>query len=72
MMLAISNRAISKHLKILQEQRIIRRVGADRGGYWEGPFQEGSVQLPSDLMREMSSVRAVSAGMFFTTNSLLR
>lgn len=35
MMLAISDRAISKHLKILQEQVIIRRVGADRGGYWE-------------------------------------
>lgn len=35
MMLAISDRAISKHLKILQEQGIIRRVGADRGGSWE-------------------------------------
>ncbi|HBY15867.1 MAG TPA: hypothetical protein DEG90_01885 [Porphyromonadaceae bacterium] len=34
-MLSISDRAVSKHLKKLQEQGIIRRVGADRGGSWE-------------------------------------
>ena len=33
-MLSISDRAVSKHLKKLQEQGIIRRVGADRGGSW--------------------------------------
>lgn len=33
--LGISDRAISKHLKKLQEESIIRRIGADRGGYWE-------------------------------------
>lgn len=35
LMLSISDRAVSKHLKKLQEQGIIKRVGADRGGYWE-------------------------------------
>ena len=34
-MLSISDRAVSKHLKKLQEEDIIKRVGADRGGYWE-------------------------------------
>lgn len=45
MMLAISDRAISKHFKKMQEQEIIRRVGADRGGYWkviEMPSGHGS------------------------------
>ncbi|MBD5353083.1 MAG: winged helix-turn-helix transcriptional regulator, partial [Bacteroides sp.] len=35
LMLSISDRAVSKHLKKLQAEGIIRRVGADRGGYWE-------------------------------------
>ena len=34
-MLSISDRAVSKHLKKLQEEDIIKRVGADPGGYWE-------------------------------------
>ena len=34
-MLSISDRAVSKHLKKLREEGIIRRVGADRGGSWE-------------------------------------
>ncbi|MDE5877852.1 MAG: winged helix-turn-helix transcriptional regulator [Muribaculaceae bacterium] len=34
-MLSISDRAVSKHLKKLQNEGIIRRIGADRGGYWE-------------------------------------
>ena len=34
-MLSISDRAVSKPLKKLQEEGIIRRVGADRGGYWD-------------------------------------
>ena len=34
-MLSISDRAVSKHLKKLQEEGKIRRVGADRGGFWE-------------------------------------
>ena len=34
-MLSISDRAVSKHLRKLQEEGIIRRVGADRGGSWE-------------------------------------
>ena len=34
-MLSISDRAVSKHLKKLQHEGKIRRVGADRGGYWE-------------------------------------
>ena len=34
-MLSISDRAVSKHLKKLQKEGIIRRVGADRSGSWE-------------------------------------
>jgi ATP-binding trancriptional regulator with HTH domain len=34
-MLSISDRAVSKHLKKLQEEGKIRRKGADRGGFWE-------------------------------------
>lgn len=34
-MLSISGRAVSKHLKKVQAEGIIRRVGADRGGSWE-------------------------------------
>lgn len=34
-MLSTSDRAVSKHLKKLQEEGKIRRTGADRGGLWE-------------------------------------
>lgn len=34
-MLSISDRAVSKHLRKLQEDGKIRRVGADRGAFWE-------------------------------------
>ena len=34
-MLSISDRAVSKHLKKLQEEGVIKRVGADRGGFWK-------------------------------------
>lgn len=34
-MLSISDRAVSKHLKKLQEEGVIKRIGADRGGHWE-------------------------------------
>ena len=34
-MLSISDRAVSKHIKKLQEEGIVVRVGADRGGFWK-------------------------------------
>ena len=34
-MLSISDRAVSKHIKKLQLDGVIRRVGAARGGYWQ-------------------------------------
>ena len=33
--LGIIRRAVAKHIKKLQEQSIIRRVGPDKGGHWE-------------------------------------
>ncbi len=33
--LGISDRAVSKHLHNLQKRRQLRRVGPDKGGYWE-------------------------------------
>ena len=33
--LSISDRAVSKHLKKCKEEGLIRRVDADRGGFWE-------------------------------------
>lgn len=33
--LGISSRAIKKHIKILREQGVIKRIGHDFGGYWE-------------------------------------
>ena len=33
--LGISRRAVANHIRKLQEQGLLRRVGADRGGYWE-------------------------------------
>ena len=31
----ISSRGVEKHLKTLREAGLLRRVGADKGGYWE-------------------------------------
>jgi ATP-dependent DNA helicase RecG len=33
--LGISTTAIDKNIKILKDKGIIRRVGGDKGGYWE-------------------------------------
>lgn len=33
--LGVSRRAITKQITNLREQGIIRRVGPDKGGYWE-------------------------------------
>ena len=33
--IGVIRRTIAKHIKKLQEQGIIRRVGPDKGGYWE-------------------------------------
>jgi ATP-dependent DNA helicase RecG len=33
--LAVSTRAIEKHIAKLKEDKRIERVGADKGGYWE-------------------------------------
>ena len=33
--LELHPRGISKHIKTLQEQSVIRRVGGDDGGHWE-------------------------------------
>lgn len=33
--LGISRRAVAKQIAKLQENNIIRRIGADKGGYWE-------------------------------------
>ena len=33
--LSISERAVAKQLKRLQDSDIIRRVGPDKGGHWE-------------------------------------
>ena len=33
--LGLTRRAVAKSIAKLQEQNIIRRVGADKGGYWE-------------------------------------
>ena len=33
--LGISSSAIQRHIKILKEMVKIRRVGPDKGGYWE-------------------------------------
>ena len=34
-LLNISRRAVAKHIKKLQEEGIIRRIGPDFGGHWE-------------------------------------
>ena len=33
--LGINRSAVSKHIKRMQEDGIIRRVGPDKGGFWE-------------------------------------
>ncbi|MBP3709112.1 MAG: HTH domain-containing protein [Treponema sp.] len=33
--IGISRRAVAKQIAILQEKNIIRRIGGDKGGYWE-------------------------------------
>lgn len=33
--IGIIRRAVAKHIKKLQEQGVIRRVGPDKGGHWE-------------------------------------
>jgi len=33
--LSINPSAVQKHLKKLKEKRVLRRIGPDRGGYWE-------------------------------------
>ena len=35
MKLGISSRAVEKRIKTLRENGIIRRIGGDKGGYWE-------------------------------------
>ncbi len=35
MKLGISSRAVEKRIRILRETGKIRRIGGDRGGYWE-------------------------------------
>lgn len=35
MKLGISSRAVEKRIKAMRENGIIRRIGPDRGGYWE-------------------------------------
>jgi ATP-dependent DNA helicase RecG len=35
MKLGMSSRAVEKRIKSMRENGIIRRVGPDRGGYWE-------------------------------------
>lgn len=35
MQLGLSARAVEKRIKTLRENNIIRRVGPDKGGYWE-------------------------------------
>ena len=35
MQLGLSSRAVEKRIKILRETGIIRRIGSDKGGYWE-------------------------------------
>ena len=34
-MLGISSRAVEKHLSILKEKGVIKRLGPDKGGHWE-------------------------------------
>lgn len=33
--LGVSRRTVAKRIAVLKEKRLIRRIGADRGGYWE-------------------------------------
>jgi len=31
----VSSRAVEKRIKTLRENGVIRRIGGDKGGYWE-------------------------------------
>ena len=33
--LGINRSGVARHIKRLQEQGVIRRIGPDKGGYWE-------------------------------------
>jgi len=33
--LGLNVRGIAKHIKNLQDERIIKRIGPDKGGHWE-------------------------------------
>lgn len=33
--LGVSSRSIEKHIRTMREKGIIRRIGPDKGGYWE-------------------------------------
>ena len=35
MKLGVSSRAVEKRIKTLRENNVIRRIGGDKGGYWE-------------------------------------
>ena len=35
MKVGLSSRAVEKRIKTMRENGIIRRIGPDRGGYWE-------------------------------------
>ena len=35
MKLGVSSRAVEKRIKTLRENGVIRRIGGDKGGYWE-------------------------------------
>ena len=33
--LGVSSRSIEKHIRTMREKGIIRRIGPDKGGFWE-------------------------------------
>ncbi len=42
--LKINESAIQKHLENLKKKGLLRRIGADRGGYWEVAGDEGTIK----------------------------
>jgi len=38
--LGINRSGVARHIKRLQEQGVVRRVGPDKGGYWEITYDE--------------------------------
>ena len=34
-LLGISSRSVEKRIKVMRENGMIRRIGPDKGGYWE-------------------------------------